>query len=437
MNSNNKRGYGYFFRPKKDFCEWCSFLWLYKQESNSCIICENYDKNEDFIAKEKFQNCCPNYIPHIGYFINTIEAVSSLYQNESSAGGLCTWLLRTLLEENHVDYVLAVGFSPEQQKFQYIKIDKIDDLVRCQRSAYFPIDLFSALEIIREEPWKCAITCIPSVAKALELIKMTDSVFQKKIKYLIWLTYHSTKTQLYTDYLCRKSGKIDGFNKCDYISYRDKPKNTYLGDFVVRSGPKEWRIPSASKPIDWSIGLLQDFSSNFVDDHFSECADITIMDAWHPNYRDTNGVSLAVVRNKDLDSLIYQSSKIHSKKIDPNIILYSQKHGIHFKTKWLQVRLAFFKLWQSHIPTKRVSPSFLLHQPLVGLVEMMRLYLSIYSWKSYILLHTNLVKFEKRLKHRVLIYEFFYRLLSFSQNPLLVLRKNLKLFFTAVLKKWK
>lgn len=435
MFSINK--YPYFFRPKKDFCEGCSFLWLYDKRNDSCIICRDYNKNEDFIAKKKFQTDCSNYLQHIGHYIRTIEAISSLYQSKSSAGGLCTGLLRVLLEEKHVDYILAVWFSTEQQRFQYIKINKVDDLVQSQRSAYFPIDLSSALEIIHREPWKCAITCIPSVAKALELMKIENPVLKEKIKYLIWLTYHSTKTILYTDYLCRKSGKIDGFSSCNYISYRDKPEGTYLGDFVVRQSWKEWRIPAHLKPIDWSIGLLQDFSSNFIDDHFSECADISIMDAWHHNYQCTNWVSLAIIRNKEIDSLLKKSSDIQSKEVAASVIYYSQKHGINFKTTGLQVRLAFYKLFHLNIPKKRVQPSFLLHKPLIGIVELIRLFISIYSCRSYILWHANLVEFERRLKWRVFIYNLFYNVLSFSRNPIFVLRKNLRFFYIFIMKIWK
>lgn len=345
-------------RPKKDFCEGCSFLWLYNVLENNCIICQHEEKNEDFICRNKFSLTDFKYKKYIGYYLETIDAISKKYQDRSSAWGLVTCMLEELLIRKEIDYAICVSYVPEESRFRYIKVSDPGELTKTQRSAYYPILLTDALEIILDNEWKCAITCIPSAAKALELLKHESPELRKRIKYIIWLTYHSTKLEAYTDYLCKKAGKQNGIKDCDYISYRDKSENMWkkdLGNFVAKQANREWRIEWSKMWPNWSIGLLQNFSSNFVDDHFCECADLSVMDAWHNNYRDKNGTSLAIVRNHTLLKIIKKIPDLTLNQVSPEIIIESQKQWILFKTKWLGIRLAFYKFFWNRIPNKRVQ----------------------------------------------------------------------------------
>jgi len=127
--------------------------------------------------------------------------------------------------------------------FRYTKVDHCKDLYHTQRSAYYPISLIQAINILEKNKGVCAITCIPSAAKAFELLKETQPELKNKIKYLIGLTYHSTKTKQYTQYLCKKSGKNNGLKDVIYCSYRNKDTiANSLHDFVIRTEIQEWKI---------------------------------------------------------------------------------------------------------------------------------------------------------------------------------------------------
>lgn len=374
---------------KKDFCEGCSFLGLYNSDKKCCILCGSEYPHEDDICKMKFVWKEFKYEKYIGYYLETIDAISKKYQMRSSSGGLITSLLCNMLEKGEIDYAICVWWSQKYWDFRYMKVNSVKELVYTQRSAYYPISLVHAIEILEKETGTCAITCTPSVAKAIEILKLENEEFKRKIKYTLGLTYNSTKKREYTEYLCKKAGKIDGMANADYISYRDKQINSggdiiskNLGNFVVQQWSKIWELAPNQRSSDWSIGLLQEFSSNFVDDHYAECADISVMDAWHDNYKNKNGTSLAIVRNKKILLYIKEDSDIVSNNIPFNIILESQKSGINFKNNELSIRLKFYKFFYNIEVKSRVRPTWWKNYIRI-LRVLLRLYISLGTEKKY------------------------------------------------------
>ncbi|MBP7806772.1 Coenzyme F420 hydrogenase/dehydrogenase, beta subunit C-terminal domain [Candidatus Gracilibacteria bacterium] len=394
---------------KKDFCEGCSFLGLYNAESNSCILCNPGSPNEDEICTSKFIGKDFKYQKYIGYYLETIDAISQKYQMRSSSGGLITSLLSNMLEKHEVDYAVVVGFSPKNNCFEYMKVSSQEQLINTQRSAYYPISLKTGIDIINDNEGTCVITCIPSVATAIELLKEQNKELKKKIKYTIGLTYNSTKKREYTEYLCKKAGKTDGMANLGYISYRDKyfDKNSgAFGSFLVKNNNNQsWGLSSREKGFDWSIGLFQDFSSNFVDDHYAECADISVMDAWHKNYQSKhNGTSLAVIRNTQILNFIKNSTDIIQNNIEPKIILESQKSGIDFKNIELGIRLKFYKnkygLDLSRRPICKYGKN-----PIRIIKVLLRIWISLQVEKKY----QNNQKIEPFIQNYGKLYELLHR----------------------------
>lgn len=404
--------FSFLRKNSTDFCEGCSFLGL-GESSGWCILCKNNHLNEDLLANLKFWSRKNIFHrKHIWYYYETLDALSNKYCQNSSAGWFITALLDELLSLKKVDYVLNVSFDAEDKKFKYTKVTDPIQLYKTQRSVYYPINFKHALDIIDDNPGTCAITWIPSVIKAIEILKINIPRYQDKIKYTIGLTYHSTKTPFYLDYLCKKAGKNDWIYDVDFISFRDKGEAIDYktsGDFVVRTKTEEWRLGSRDRGLDWSIGLLQDFSSHFVDDHFWELADISVMDAWHKNYRLTKWVSLCIIRDQELNSIIKSSHNIVCNAVDASVIMDSQKSGIISKTRGLQIRLAFFNFFNDFIPQRRVLPSFCLNKPLFLMTELFRIYLSVSSISKF-KKFDNVADFEKSMRLWKSIYRFFYKL---------------------------
>lgn len=367
---------------KRDFCEGCSFLWLYNSDKDCCILCDSESPNEDIICKQKFSWKEFKYEKYIGYYLETIDATSEKYQMRSSSGWLITSLLEDMLVKKEIDYVICVWWSQEHWDFRYMKIDSIKELISTQRSAYYPISLIHALQILEKNSGTCAITCIPSAAKAIEILKMNNKEIEKKIKYTIGLTYNSTKKREYTEYLCKKAGRVDGMKNAEYISYRDKEIDENSGtfwSFVVKDKLQTWSL--ASRGTDWSIGLLQEFSSNFIDDHYTECADISVMDGWHKNYiQQKKWTSLAIIRNIKIFNLISKNDELIIHKIDKKIILDSQKSGIRFKNDELGIRLQFYKIFYKLKIKSRIRPRWW-KNPILIILTLLRIYISLGTGK--------------------------------------------------------
>lgn len=371
----------YIKKDKKDFCEGCSFLGLYRKDTDDCIICEKNGLNEDEISSLKFKDL-PFYQKNIGYFLKNIAAWSIKYQQRSSAGGLISYLTESLLKKKMVDGILSVAFNSLSGKFEYKICTDFKRISEFQRSAYYPVDLQKAIELIDGFKGTLAITCIPSAAKAIEIIKIKNPSVKKKVKYVIGLVCGHVKTENYVDYLCKKSGKKDGSQGLTYLSFRDKlKKNKYSGDdyyFVAKKDEKRWSLKSSEIKFNWSGGLFKQFSSDFDDDVFAECSDITVMDGWLKKYRYTNGVSLAIVRNKKLMDLLGNDGDLKVEELTDAEILASQSGGIRHKRNGLSLRLALYKIFGNDVPKKRVEPKFDLD--FINLVsQVLRLYTSLKS----------------------------------------------------------
>jgi coenzyme F420 hydrogenase subunit beta len=342
-------------KSKSDFCEGCSYLGLYNQKTQDCVICNSQSSLSHEITAEKFQNS--DFTSEIlGHYKHTTGFSSAEYTERSSAGGLASALLKSLLENNIVDYVLGVGYIPSQNKFGYIKIEKTEDLKKVQRSAYYPINLKDALDIIKSSDGVCAITAIPSAATAIENLKTNDTELKEKVKYTVGLVSGHMKTKDYTEYMCNKADKIDGSKNCNYISYRDKLEDSnYSGGgyyFVAKTDDKTYSIKANKILLNWQAGLFKEFSSDFCEDTFAKSADITIMDGWLKKFRNEKGVSLAIVRNPQLSKTITDLNGKHF-EISPKEIIASQAGGLRNKTIGLSIRLWLFtKVFKKEIPRK-------------------------------------------------------------------------------------
>ena len=68
---------------------------------------------------------------------------------------------------------------------------------------------------------------------------------------------------------------------------------------------------------------MKEFSSDFCGDTFNICSDITVMDAWLPNFTETSGRTIAVVRNNDLLKIV-KNANFNAKLIAKEEVIESQ-----------------------------------------------------------------------------------------------------------------
>ena len=115
----------------------------------------------------------------------------------------------------------------------------------------------------------------------------------------------------------------------------------------------------------WEEGIAEAWTNrwftlnacNYCDDVFAECADVTCMDAWLPDYsRDSRGTSLVLVRSPQVQSVIERGEGVCLDHISVDQVVKSQGGVLTVKREHLAYRLNLYCKKGTKIPKKRVEP---------------------------------------------------------------------------------
>ena len=120
---------------------------------------------------------------------------------QSSSGGLAKWILKRLLEERHVDYVVQVfeqgAAASGGQLYGYDIVATMDDVSLGARSAYYPVEMSGVLKRILETPGRYAITGVPCFVKALRNLCRENQILRDRIVFTVGVICGHLKS---TDY---------------------------------------------------------------------------------------------------------------------------------------------------------------------------------------------------------------------------------------------
>jgi len=115
---------------------------------------------------------------------------------------------------------------------------------------------------------------------------------------------------------------------------------------------------------------------NYCDDIFAECADVTCMDAWLPEYSNESlGTSLVLVRSLLVLKVVERGLGAYLNPIPIELVVQSQAGVVAAKRLYLTCRLYLDQKKEHRVPKKRVAPqrprNFLMEQQ-INLKEKMR-----------------------------------------------------------------
>ena len=265
----------------------------------------------------------------------------------SSSGGLTRFLLVKLLERRLVDYVIHVvpNFSDPEKLFIYSVSSKIEDVVNTSRSAYYPVELSESLAFIKHNEGNYAIVSLPCSVKSIRNLQKIDKDFRKRIRFLFSLTCAQNKTKYFADYTFLMTGASQ-HEKIVQINFREKRQTKialdYTFSYSTNEKKREISYLSGVNKI-WGNRLFTINACSFCNDIFGVKADLTIMDAWLPEYiNDWKGNNIAISRNKKISALLneYRDNKeLNIKHIDLKDVLKSQEYAINKKEKYLEWKL--------------------------------------------------------------------------------------------------
>jgi coenzyme F420-reducing hydrogenase beta subunit len=333
-----------------------------------CVdVCPFVDKNdnEDILGASLYKNNETKYTFETGYYKNTYISYNKEDKSRLNAtsGGVSTWLLKKLYEDGLVDRIVCVGHNPNPKKLFDYKINSdLSFLSSNTGSVYYPVELSDAIKEIIKTDGKYIITGLPCFIKAIRLAQKKNRKLRNRIKYTVALTCGQMKSKYYTEHLIDLSGVEGDIRRVHYRGKdsKEKASNFYFSaiNSVDESSKLYWK--SRVKTI-WTNRWYTPNACDYCDDVFGETADISVMDAWLPEYiKDSKGTSLIITRDKEIDQLIKNSIEQNSlggREISVKKIIKSQQGVLDIKRDKLSYRLFLAEKNSLKVPKKRVLPS--------------------------------------------------------------------------------
>lgn len=326
--------------------------------------------NIDRISKKLFSNLSNiKYHKKIGYYSDLYIGYvkEGEFRKNGSSGGFATWILKELLKRNLIDGIVHVTATNDPKKlFKYTISRTEDELLAGAKTKYYPVEISEALKTIRNVSGKYAVIGLPSFIMELRLLCEVDPIIDERIKYMVGLVCGHQKSTRFSELLAWQCGVKPG--KLSYIDFRkkmlDAPASSYAIEVKGEKDGEEISVTRRMKDLyggDWGRGIFKVRASDFTDDVMNEAADITLGDAWLPEYtKDSNGNNIVIVRNPEIAEIIREEidvDKLQVDMVDDQKIIQSQISHYRHTQDELHYRLYKKEKSKEWFPKQRIQPS--------------------------------------------------------------------------------
>ena len=327
--------------------------------------------NEDALAREAFGPKIP-LDPHIGYNVSNYAGwvVESDFRSKGSSGGMVSWVLVELLERGLVDYVINVTPNSSSENgsplFNFSISSTSTEVRSGSKSRYYPVEMSGVIREMLKRPGRYAVVGIPCFIKAIRLSSRESSVLRERLAFCISIVCGHLKSTAFAESFAWQCGVAPGELKA--IDFRtklpDRPANSYA---VTVTGIQCGHPTTVTKPTselfgaNWGHGFFKYKACDFCDDVVGETADISLGDAWLPEYEsDSAGTNVVVVRSRVLNTLLADAAgkgRLHLESISAEKVHESQSGGFRHRRDGLSYRLFLEDQKGDWRPKKRVEPS--------------------------------------------------------------------------------
>ena len=311
-------------------------------------------RDEDALARN-FHAGAANSHPRGGYFENSYIGYSNEFRPTSSSGGVATYVFDQLLRRNELDYLFIVrGDAEHGYRYQVFRDEK--DIKAISKTRYFPVTLEELFSTIEQTDGRVGVSGVACFIKAIRLKQHYNPELRDKIAFLIGIICGGLKSRYYTDFLAGSAGIDGGYSQAQYrVKNPEGEANDYFFS-ADDSGSSTRRVRMRRLGDMWGSGLFKNKACDFCTDVLTELADISLGDAWIPEYnRDGMGNSVVVTRNPLADQIIREgiaSGDLTMKEAPMDLIVRSQSGGVNHKLNALK-----FRLWMSRNFTELPIPA--------------------------------------------------------------------------------
>lgn len=296
--------------------------------------------DEDAIGKLVHRDA-PNYHVRGGRFENTYIGYSKAHRPSSSSGGIATYVFDQLLKRGNVQKLFVVG-GDASGGYHYRAVAAGEPIETISKTRYFPVTLEKLIDVINGVDGKVAISGVACFIKAVRLKQHYDQEFSDKIGFLSGIVCGGLKSRFYTDYLAQSAGIESAYKNAEYrVKNPEGEANDYFFSAEDEAG-KTHDVRMRRLGDMWGSGLFKNKACDFCTDVLTELADISLGDAWIPEYnKDGMGNSVVITRSALADKIIREgiaSGALALTEVSMDLVLRSQSGGVNHKLNGLKFR---------------------------------------------------------------------------------------------------
>lgn len=311
-------------------------------------------RDEDALGR-LFHDAAPHSHPLGGRFQNSYIGHSVAFRPTSSSGGLATYVFDQLFHRNEIDRLFVVG-GDATGGYRYQVFHKGGDIRSISKTRYVPVTMDRLFATIDQTEGRVAVSGVACFIKAVRLKQHYHPALRDKIPFLVGIICGGLKSRYYTDFLAGSAGVSGPHRLAEYrVKNAEGEANDYFfaatDEAAVQHQVRMRRLGDM-----WGSGLFKNKACDFCTDALTELADISLGDAWIPEYnRDGMGNSVVVTRSALADRIIREGIKageLAMKEAPIELVVRSQSGGVNHKLNALS-----FRLWMSRSQTSLPIPA--------------------------------------------------------------------------------
>jgi coenzyme F420 hydrogenase subunit beta len=343
---------------------------LTESASRVCPFADGVPTETD-LAREVFGEAS-SHDSRIGQHVATYAGwvLESDYRAKGSSGGMVSWLLVELLKLKAVDYVVHVMADPSPKAdgplYRFSISSCAEEVRKGAKSRYYPVEMSGVIAEMLRQPGRYAVVGVPCFIKALRLACRESAVLKQRLTLAVGIVCGHLKSKAFAEMFAWQCGLAP--SELRAIDFRTKLSGRAASDYAVTvTGQRDGLAVTATKPTselfgsNWGLGFFKYKACDFCDDVLAEAADVSLGDAWLPEYVcDSNGTNVVVVRSNTVGSILARAEeegRLHLEPISAERVVASQAGGFRHRREGLAYRLAREDANGRWRPTKRVNPS--------------------------------------------------------------------------------
>lgn len=368
---------------------------------------EKIVEDEDAIAQSCFPDA-PNWHPRAGRYRGSYIGYSKTFRGTSSSGGVATAVFRSLLKGRHVESIFVV-LEDGENGYKYALYNDADKIAAISKTRYFPVTLDGLFELMNRIEGPVAVSGVACFIKAIRLKQHYHPELNRKIPFLVGIICGGLKSRYFTDFLAQSAGIAGNYSRPEY-RLKDARSTSSDYSFGAYDG-RVFREMKMSVVGDmWGTGLFKARACDFCTDVLTELADISLGDAWLPEYRkDGLGNSVVVTRSLLAESIVQagiRDGEFAVQSVPIERVVESQRASFSHRHDAVRFR-SWLSRWADSVPTpfirervtRSISPPFAIVQVLRERTRRK----SIEYWRE----DANVARFNRKMKAHLSLLRFF------------------------------